>query len=159
MRCFYCCLFLLFCSTRAYGEENSCFFAWSGDKAQESNDFLTVSDAGPTLPGRGRAGGFFREETAPADVQPAVFREQASGKTHTATLTWKASSSHIAGYNVYRSIVSGQKYQKINSSLVHGVTYADNTVQSGVTYYYVTRSVDDQGHESANSNETSVFIP
>jgi hypothetical protein len=159
MRSFYGCLFLLLCSTRGHAQENFCFFARSGDDAQKSNDFLTVLDSDPTLPGRGQARLFLRGETTPADVQPSVFREQASGKTHTATLTWKASSSHVAGYNVYRSIISGQKYQKINSSLVHGLTYADNSVESGVTYYYVTRSVDDQGHESANSNEISVFIP
>jgi fibronectin type 3 domain-containing protein len=88
-----------------------------------------------------------------------MLRQQSSGKTRTAKLTWKASSSHVAGYNVYRSEVSGQKYKKINSSLVQGLTYTDNTVLSGVTYYYVTRAVDDQGHESADSNETIVSIP
>ena len=159
MRTFYCCLFLLLYSTCAHAQENSCFLARPGDDARKGNDFLAVSDADPTLPGRGQALVFFRGETTPANVEPAVFLEQASGKTHTATLTWKASSSHVAGYNVYRSEVSGLKYQKINSSLVLGLTYADNTVQSGVTYYYVTRAVDDQGHESANSNETSVSIP
>jgi hypothetical protein len=102
---------------------------------------------------------FPRTAVTSGNGRSVVFRQQASGKTHTATLTWKASSSQVAGYNVYRSEVSGQKYQKINSSLVQGLTYADNTVLSGVTYYYVTRAVDDQGHESANSNETSVFIP
>src|SRR5579859_2756738 len=78
---------------------------------------------------------------------------------HSATLTWKASTSKVAGYNVYRSTESGKNYQKINSSLVRGLTYRDNKVVSGVTYYYVTRAVDAQGHESVNSNETSVSIP
>jgi hypothetical protein len=159
MRCFYCCLLLLFCSTREHAQKNSCFSAWSGDDAQKSSDFLSILDADPAPPGRGQALVFFHRETTPADVQPTVFRQQASGQTHTAKLTWKASSSHVAGYNVYRSEVSGQKYQKINSSLIQGLTYADNTVQSGVTYYYVTRAVDDQGHESTNSNETSVSVP
>jgi hypothetical protein len=155
MRCFYGCLLLLFSSASGHAQNNSCFFAWSGDDEPKSNGYFAVLDTAPTLPGRGQALG----DTAPADVQPAVFREQTSGKTRTAKLTWKASGSHVAGYNVYRSEVSGQKYQKINSSLVQGLTYSDNTVQSGVTYYYVTRAVDDQGHESANSNETTVAIP
>jgi hypothetical protein len=155
MWCFYGCLFLLFSSAGGHAQNNSCFFAWSGNDEQKSNGYLAVLDTDPTLPGREPALG----EATPADVQPAVFRQQTSGKTHTAKLTWKASSSHVAGYNVYRSEVSGQKYQKINSSLVQGLAYSDNTVQSGVTYYYVTRAVDDQGHESANSNETIVAIP
>jgi hypothetical protein len=90
---------------------------------------------------------------------PAVLRQQASGKRHTVTLTWKPSSSQVAGYNVYRSMTPGGNYVRINSSLVRGVTYTDNTVVSGLTYYYVTRAVDDRGYESANSNEASAVIP
>jgi hypothetical protein len=148
MRCSYCCLLLLFCSTSGRAEKDSCFFASS----QKSNGYLAVLDAR-------RAVAFSRGDVTSVVGQPAVLRQQAPGKTHTAKLTWKASSSHVAGYNVYRSEVSGQKYQKINSSLVQGLTYTDNTVLSGVTYYYVTRAVDDQGHESANSNETTVSVP
>jgi hypothetical protein len=91
--------------------------------------------------------------------QATVFRQKASGKTHTVTLTWNASSSQVAGYNVYRSLTHGSNYVRINSSLVRGLTYTDNTVVSGVTYYYVTRAVDDRGHESVNSDEISVVIP
>ena len=76
--------------------------------------------------------------------QPAELRQQAPGKTHSVTLTWKASSSKVAGYNVYRSVTSGGNYVRINSSLVQGLAYTDNTVMSGVTYYYVTRAVDDR---------------
>jgi hypothetical protein len=91
--------------------------------------------------------------------QPAVFRQQASGKSHTVTLIWKGSSSQVAGYNVYRSMIPGGNYVRINSSLVRGLTYTDSTVVSGVTYYYVTRAVDDRSYESVNSNETSAVIP
>lgn len=91
--------------------------------------------------------------------QHAVLRQQALGKTHTVTLTWKASSSQVAGYNVYRSVAQGGDYLRINSSLVRELTYTDITVMSGVTYYYVTRAVDDRGDESLNSNETSAVIP
>jgi hypothetical protein len=83
----------------------------------------------------------------------------ASGNTHTVTLTWKGSTSHVAGYNVYRGTTPGGNYARINTSLVQGLTYMDNTVQSGKTYYYATRAVDARGHESANSNEASATIP
>ena len=91
--------------------------------------------------------------------QPTVLRQQAPGKPHLIKLTWKASSSQVSGYNVYRSVTPGGKYLRINPSLVPGLTYTDNTVVSGVTYYYVTRAVDDRGHESGNSQETSAVVP
>jgi len=91
--------------------------------------------------------------------QPAVFRRRAVRKTHTVTLTWKASSSQVAGYNVYRSTTPGGDYVKINTSLVQGLTYTDKTVDRGVTYYYVTRAVDPRGNQSVNSNEASAAIP
>ncbi len=79
---------------------------------------------------------------------------------HSVTLTWKASTSTVAGYNVYRSTVKGRDYVKINVALVTGQTsYKDETVQSGTTYYYVTRAVDAKGKESADSNVTMVVVP
>ena len=78
---------------------------------------------------------------------PAIPRLQRSSKTHTVTLTWKASGSQINGYNIYRSITSGGNYAKINSSLAQGLTYTDDSVVSGVTYYYVARAVNDRGNE------------
>jgi hypothetical protein len=91
--------------------------------------------------------------------QPAVLRLQALRKKHTVTLTWRASSSQVAGYNVYRTTTPGANYAKINTSLVQELTYIDTTVDSGVTYYYVTRAVDIRGSESVNSNEASAAIP
>jgi hypothetical protein len=91
--------------------------------------------------------------------QPSLFQLPASGKKHSVTLTWKASVSQVAGYNVYRRKAPATEYKKINSSLVQGLSYTDNNVASGATYYYVTRSVDAQGHESVNSVEFSVVIP
>ncbi|HSY99739.1 MAG TPA: hypothetical protein VK788_09595 [Terriglobales bacterium] len=50
-------------------------------------------------------------------------------------------------------------YTKINSSLIQELTYTDNSVVSGVTYYYVARAVNGRGKESADSNETAAVIP
>jgi fibronectin type 3 domain-containing protein len=91
--------------------------------------------------------------------KPSIFRLPASGRKHTVTLTWKASSSQVAGYNVYRSRTSGGNYLRINPSPVPGLSYSDNTVENGVAYYYVTRAVDAQGRESVNSSETSAAVP
>src|SRR5260370_25448359 len=46
-------------------------------------------------------------------------------RTHTVTLTWKASSSEVAGYAVYRRVTRGGNYVRINSSLVRELTYTD----------------------------------
>ncbi|HEY6388523.1 MAG TPA: hypothetical protein VIX91_22825 [Candidatus Acidoferrum sp.] len=90
---------------------------------------------------------------------PAVFRLQATGKTHTVTLTWKASRSKVAGYNVYRTTTRGYNYLRINNYIIYDIRYLDDTVISGETYFYVARAVDDRGYESVNSNETSAVIP
>jgi hypothetical protein len=64
-------------------------------------------------------------------------------------LSWTASTSPgIAGYNAYRSTVTGGPYTKLNSSLIATTTYTDQMVQSGGTYYYVTTAVNSQGLES-----------
>ncbi len=75
-------------------------------------------------------------------------------------LTWNASGSPgIAGYNAYRSLTSGGPYTKVNSGgLISTTNYNDPAVQSGYTYYYVTTAVNDQGLESAYSNEDSATI-
>jgi len=78
---------------------------------------------------------------------------------HTVALNWGASTSTVAGYNVYRSQVSGNAYVKINSSLIGGMSYSDGNVQSGQTYFYVATAIDASGNESVYSNETSSVIP
>jgi hypothetical protein len=79
-------------------------------------------------------------------------------QAHSVALSWIASTSTVAGYNVYRSTVSGTQYAKVNSSLV-GLAYTDTTVLGGTLYYYVTTAVDASGNESAHSNEVSANIP
>jgi len=78
---------------------------------------------------------------------------------HSVVLTWNASTSTVAGYNVYRSTVSGSGYTKLNSLLVSALTYTDSSVQNGTTYFYVTTAVDSSSNESVHSNEVSAPIP
>ena len=74
-------------------------------------------------------------------------------------LAWTASISSVLGYNAYRSTTSGGPYTKLNSSLISGTTYNDQTVQSGTTYYYVTTAVNSQGLESVYSNQATATVP
>ena len=74
-------------------------------------------------------------------------------------LKWTASPSPgVTGYKVYRSTVSGSGYTKINIP-VTGLTYTDASVVSGVTYYYVTTSVNSSGDESSFSQQVKMIVP
>ena len=97
-----------------------------------------------------------------ATGSPATVTLSGSGvlpAQHSVALSWVASTSTVAGYNIYRSTVSGSGYSKVNTSLVGGTAYTDTSVQNGTTYYYVTTAVDSSGKESAYSNQVTAAIP
>jgi fibronectin type 3 domain-containing protein len=75
-------------------------------------------------------------------------------------LHWSASNSQrVTGYNVYRSLLSGKSYVRLNAVPIEGLNYEDAGVSSGQTYYYVATAVDAFGNESANSRELAIKIP
>ena len=75
-------------------------------------------------------------------------------------LEWNSSNApNAVGYNVYRSRISGGPYVKINSKLDPQTYFSDYWVTEGRTYYYVTTTVNSEGHESLYSNEAEVYIP
>lgn len=74
-------------------------------------------------------------------------------------LTWNENKERdLAGYHVYRSTRSGQDYERLTDKLLARTTYSDETVKSGVTYYYVITAVDRSGNESARSQEKKVHV-
>ena len=78
---------------------------------------------------------------------------------HSVALSWKASSNtKVVSYCMYRSTVQGSSYG-LQASALGIPSYSDQTVQSGMTYYYVVTAVDDLGRESIYSNETPATIP
>jgi hypothetical protein len=81
-----------------------------------------------------------------------------AGIQHTVDLAWLASSSTVSGYNVYRGILSGGPYAKLDS-MQPATSYADSTVQSGATYYYVVTSVGTDSVESPYSNQVTATVP
>ena len=62
-------------------------------------------------------------------------------------------------YNVYRGTTSGGPYTMINTSPDDTTSYADSTVVSGETYYYVTTAVNASGEVSGYSNQTEAVVP
>jgi hypothetical protein len=79
--------------------------------------------------------------------------------SHFVTLNFSGNSPSVAGFNVYRSSVSGGPYTKLNSSQDTVATYTDSSILGNHTYFYIGTSVDSLGKESAHSNEVSVMIP
>jgi hypothetical protein len=77
---------------------------------------------------------------------------------YSVSLTWNASTSSVAGYNIYRGTSPGA-YSKINPSVDPSTTYTDSTVTAGATYYYAATAVNPSGQESSYSAPVQVTIP
>ncbi len=69
-------------------------------------------------------------------------------------LSWNGVGG-AAGYNVYRSPLSGGGFVKVATT--GGTTLTDSSLRNGQTYYYVVRALDGAGNESGSSNEVSVL--
>jgi len=83
----------------------------------------------------------------------------ATAIAHSVDLSWTASASSVAGYNVYRGGVSGGPYTRVNSGVDSAVIFTDSSVQAGQTYFYTVTAVDSVGTESARSNEVQATVP
>lgn len=95
-----------------------------------------------------------------ATGSPAAVALSGTGvQQNSVSLAWDASASTVAGYNVYRTTINGSAYVRVNSSLLSGLTYDDQAVQSATTYYYVVTAVDSSGNESTYSNQVAAAIP
>ena len=77
---------------------------------------------------------------------------------HTVALSWGPSSSPVSGYRVYRSTVSGSGFSAL-TSVIGNLSFSDDTVAAGTTYYYVVTAVDAAGQESTHSNEATAVVP
>jgi hypothetical protein len=82
-----------------------------------------------------------------------------SSSTHSVALSWTASSSSVAGYNVYVSPSSAGPYSLLNSSPVPSTSFVDTNVLSGDTYYFRITSVSSSYQESAPSAAVQAVIP
>lgn len=82
-----------------------------------------------------------------------------AASSHSVSLSWKASTSTVIGYNVYRGTKTGGPYALITSSPEASTNYADNAVTGGTTYYYVVTAVNSKGVESVYSNQAVASVP
>ena len=79
--------------------------------------------------------------------------------THSADLSWVASTSPVVGYNIYRISGLNTSWDKLNSSPVATTSYTDWDAQSGVGYLYAVTSVNSANVESVPSVPMSTTIP
>ena len=78
---------------------------------------------------------------------------------HQVTLSWTASTSQVAGYNVYRATNSNGPFTVLNTGLITATSYVDHAVAPGATYYYYATAVDSHGNQSVASNHVSATVP
>ena len=105
-------------------------------------------------------GGIAPSPAPPAPApKPSPAPTPAPAAQHTVQLNWNASTSAVAGYRVYRSESSGTWYTPLTGEAFDGLTYADTSVASGATYYYVVTAIDAAGVESAHSNQVKAVVP
>ena len=106
------------------------------------------------------AGGGIAASPAPAPApKPSPAPTPAPAVQHTVQLNWNASTSAVLGYRVYRSASSGTSYAPLTGEAFDGLTYADTSVASGATYFYVVTAIDAAGVESAHSNQVKAVVP
>ena len=113
------------------------FTPQSGGTFTSTLDFASTAAGSPTAEALGGSG-----------VEPV----------YTVNLSWDASTSQVAGYNVYRSSTLSGTYSKVNPALDAATSFTDNTVASGATYYYDVTSVNSSGTESSPCTPVKVTV-
>lgn len=145
--------------------------AWNGDGFSLSGiTFPVVVPAGQSVPftvtfapqvaGSATGGISFISNASNSPSNETWSGTGVQGSQHTVSLSWTASNSNVAGYNLYRGTQPGGPYNtKLNGSPIAGTSFTDNSVQSGATYFYVATAVDANSQESVYSNEATAAVP
>ncbi len=71
-------------------------------------------------------------------------------------LAWSRVSG-AAGYNVYRSPLSGGGWVKANATPLTSTSFSDSGLRNAQTFYYIVRALDSAGNESAPSSQVSAL--
>lgn len=72
------------------------------------------------------------------------------------SLTWNAALG-AAGYNLYRSPLTGGGYVKVNPYPLLDTSFVDSGLRNAQDYFYVVTALDGPGNESGYSNEVSAM--
>lgn len=96
---------------------------------------------------------------------PTTLNATVIGRTNV-TLSWDPVTTNedgspitdLAGYNLYRSEVSGAGYDFVGFIPEPTTTFNDSGLEEGDTYYYVVRTLDNNSNESGDSPELRVNL-
>jgi glycosidase/fibronectin type 3 domain-containing protein len=91
--------------------------------------------------------------TPPAAPEGLQVTNEGDGQV---SLAWNPDPG-AAGYNLYRSPLSGGGWVKINTTPLNGTSYTDSGLRNARTYYYIVRALDGVGNESSASNEVNAL--
>ncbi len=94
-----------------------------------------------------------------ADLQPPEASDELvlTGEGDaTASLAWNPVEG-AAGYNLYRSPLSGGGWVKVNSAPLADTSYTDTGLKNARMVYYVVTALDQTGNESEHSNQVSAL--
>lgn len=86
----------------------------------------------------------------------------ARSTAHQADLSWKAPSTTpvaIDSYEVDRAPSGSTQYSVVGTTTAASTVFTDRSVQSGKSYIYQVRSVDQAGNTSKPSNSVTLAIP
>jgi len=97
--------------------------------------------------------------TGTSTAQASLQGSGGAATSHSVSLSWRASTSTVIGYNIYRGTKSGGPYAPINGSPEASTNFADTSVTGGTTYYYVVTAVNSKGVESVYSNQAVATVP
>ncbi len=132
----------------------------SGETLTPSQSVTVTAQFAPTVAGLVSGSVSIASNATNSPSTITVSGTGVSVSSHSVALSWAASTSTVSGYNVYRGTTPNGPYStKLNPSLVTLVDYADSSVASGATYYYVVTSVDSSNVESVDSNQATAVIP
>ncbi len=92
-------------------------------------------------------------DLAPPAPPSGLAAEEGNGQVG---LTWDAAPG-AAGYNVYRSPLTGGGFVKVNGAPVAGTAHLDTGLANGREVFYVVTALDGTGNESGWSNEVSAL--
>jgi hypothetical protein len=91
-----------------------------------------------------------QQTTAPA-VQPAP--------PPVIHLNWAPSESSVAGYRVYRSLAQSGPFVDYSPGPLDALSFDDNSVLPGATYFYVVTALGTEGDDGIFSNQAMVALP
>lgn len=79
--------------------------------------------------------------------------------THKVIVKWRASTSPVLGYRVYRATNPNDPPGLLGVTPADTTQFTDVTVTAGRTYYYVVTAFDSANRESVPSKKVSATVP